>query len=57
MAAVDWGQAGSIALTGVLSVFLALGFLSLVVGVSGRLLGQSKKGEWGQSGETGQSRR
>ncbi|OPX90054.1 MAG: hypothetical protein A4E53_01269 [Pelotomaculum sp. PtaB.Bin104] len=55
LVAVDWTQAVLVALTGVISVFLALGILSLAVGVTGHLLGQSRKGQWGESGKTGHS--
>ncbi|HHW44047.1 hypothetical protein GFC01_00645 [Desulfofundulus thermobenzoicus] len=38
---VDWYQALTVAITGIVSVFLALGILSAVVGLAGRLFAQA----------------
>lgn len=38
---MDWAKVFSVAFTGILSVFLALGILSLAVGLTGYLFKQS----------------
>jgi hypothetical protein len=40
---MDWDKIISVAATGIISVFLALGILSMVVGITGYLFNRSVK--------------
>jgi len=47
---VDWGKAVLVACTGVISVFLALGILSIALGASGYYFRQSEKRQMEKAG-------
>ena len=50
---VDWTQAVTVAVTGVISVFLALAILQIAITISGRIIGWLQKRQTKKSNATG----